>query len=258
MSKASAILGGGDAAAGAAGAQSAAIGEAIDFQKQVYKQNSKNLAPFRELGARNLGGLEDLVTNPEAQLDFINNNPFFEALANRSKDTLLNNQAAKGKVGSGGTAEALQNSLLTLGTDLVNQNITQRSNLVNTGYNAIIQQGNFGNRTAQNLGSLYTDQGNANAAAIAGKQQGDLASIGNIANIGASILSLCDVRVKENIEHVGKLNNGMNLYSFNYIDDDKTHINVMAQEVEESMPEAIIEMDGLKHVNMEKLNVTKH
>ena len=203
------------------------------------------------MGTDAIDGLSSLVTDPNAQLDFINNNPFFEALANKSKNTLLNNQAASGKVGSGSTAESLQNSLLALGTDLVNQSVTQRQNLVNTGQNAAAQTGSLGASAAASISDLYAQQGNAQAAGIVGAQNANSNMVGNLVNIGSSIAGLCDVRMKENIKRVGQLDNGLPLYSFNYVGDNKPQINVMAQEVEETKPEFIIEHNGLKYVNTE-------
>lgn len=114
------------------------------------------------------GGLLDLITKPEEQLKYVQNNPFFEAMAKKSTDTLLANQAARGKLGSGGTAEALQNSLLLLGNDLLNQNIGQRQNIANMGAAAAAQTANATQNNANSISDLYTQKGNAQAAGIMG------------------------------------------------------------------------------------------
>lgn len=249
MSKVSSILNPGKAAKKAASAQSAAADRAIEEQTKARLQAREDLEPFREVGSTDLEGLGKLVTDPQSQLDFIQNNPFFEALAKKSSDTLLGNQAAKGKVGSGGTAEELQNSLLLLGTDLVNQNINQRQNLATLGSNAASQQASTTLNTSTNIGDLLTQQGNAKASGIIGANN---ANIGVATGI-AKTIALCDARAKENIKHVGHMANGLPLYSFNYTGDDEPQINVMAQDVEKVMPDAVIEIDGLKHVNMEMI-----
>jgi hypothetical protein len=56
-----------------------------------------------------------------------------------------------------------------------------------------------------------------------------------------------DINIKENIQKIGKLSNGLNLYSFEYKPEYKNHeynghgkfIGVMAQEVEKIIPEAV-------------------
>lgn len=61
-----------------------------------------------------------------------------------------------------------------------------------------------------------------------------------------------DVRVKENIERVGTLANGLGLYDFEYKPEFKDHPQcghgrfrgVMAQEVEKLIPEAVVTMDN--------------
>ena len=57
-----------------------------------------------------------------------------------------------------------------------------------------------------------------------------------------------DVRLKENIKRIGKYK-GHNLYSYNYIDRVGDWIGVMAQEIEKVIPEAVQEINGMKHVN---------
>jgi hypothetical protein len=48
-----------------------------------------------------------------------------------------------------------------------------------------------------------------------------------------------DERLKENIEPVGKLYDGQQIYRYNYLNDDMPHIGLMAQEVLEDNPEAV-------------------
>ncbi|TVM02755.1 MAG: hypothetical protein CV087_08810, partial [Candidatus Brocadia sp. WS118] len=104
---------------------------AIDAQNQALSQVRGDLQSFREAGASTVGGLTSLVNDPNAQKDFITSNPFYQSLAKDATDRIYANQAARGKLASGSTAQALQNSLLLLGNDLLNQNITQKQNVAN-------------------------------------------------------------------------------------------------------------------------------
>lgn len=231
--------------------------EAINSTKESRDMARADLAPYRDLGQRNISGLESLVTDPNAQLSFIEDNPFFKSLADEATRTLFNNTAAKGKVGSGGTAEALQNSILLLGNDLLNQNITQRQNLVSTGENAAAGSANATLTAGNSIADLYTGIGNAYAAGGIANANAKQALIGSGAQAGGTAAGLavlaCDERVKENIEKVGELDNGLPLYSFNYKNDpNKTpQINVMAQDVEKVNPDAVIEINGIKHIKPE-------
>ncbi|MBT8449281.1 MAG: tail fiber domain-containing protein [Gammaproteobacteria bacterium] len=81
-------------------------------------------------------------------------------------------------------------------------------------------------------------------------QGGIGSSLGGIASL-TSVLS--DIRAKENIKRVGKTDSGLNVYTYNYKGHPQTHMGVMAQEVEESIPEAVHEFNGLKTVDYTKV-----
>lgn len=82
---------------------------------------------------------------------------------------------------------------------------------------------------------------------------------------GAALMSptgtfTSDINAKENITKIGSLDNGLNLYSYNYKDGydlpEGRQIGVIAQEVEAVMPEAVVEMpNGFKGVNYAMLGV---
>ncbi len=60
-----------------------------------------------------------------------------------------------------------------------------------------------------------------------------------------------DVRVKKDIHKLGWLENGLGVYAFKYIFDPTMRINigVMAQEVEQVIPQAVHEWYGIKYVD---------
>jgi hypothetical protein len=59
-----------------------------------------------------------------------------------------------------------------------------------------------------------------------------------------------DRRVKKNISKVGVLDNGLPVYSFQYIWGGPQQIGLMAQDVEKVNPSAVVENDaGVKMVN---------
>ena len=64
----------------------------------------------------------------------------------------------------------------------------------------------------------------------------------------APLFAPSDIRIKENITPDGKWK-GYNTYRFNYIGDNVRRRGVMAQEVEKTRPDAVVEMGGIKHVN---------
>ena len=102
----------------------------------------------------------------------------------------------------------------------------------------------------------YTNQLNATNAAnqgssnLMGGLMGLAGKTGFITSLGS------DQTIKENISKVGSLDNGINIYKFEYRPEYKdtwghgSHIGVMAQEVEKVIPEAVsLHEDGYKLVN---------
>ena len=114
----------------------------------------------------------------------------------------------------------------------------------NAGYNA--QMGGF----------------NAQQAAQSNLNSG-LMGLGGTLGAAALMAPASDIRMKENIEQVGWLPNGLPVYTYEYkpeFRDDPfaghgKHIGVMAQEVEQVMPQAVItRADGYKMVDYGALN----
>lgn len=65
-----------------------------------------------------------------------------------------------------------------------------------------------------------------------------------------------DVKLKENIEHIGNDDfTGLPIYDFNYKGDGDRYRGVIAQDVEKVMPDAVTERNGVKYVDYNKLGM---
>lgn len=137
---------------------------------------------------------------------------------------------------------------------------------VNQGYNTALQ--GYG----QNLGA-YTSLGNTSMNTQAQQQAAMMSGLGSMAGaLGGAALggggifgkaltaAPSDVRLKQNIKHIGDLKMGVKLYSFEYkpeFQDELGHgtfVGVMAQELIKVMPEAVsFRPDGYMLVNYEML-----
>ena len=99
--------------------------------------------------------------------------------------------------------------------------------------------------------NLYNSQVNAYNAQQQAKQnmaQGwlNLGSAG--LNLGMGLFS--DARIKENLRPVGQLFNGLTVYAFNFPGEDVTRIGLVAQEVQQQIPQAVRQTEeGLLTVN---------
>ena len=78
--------------------------------------------------------------------------------------------------------------------------------------------------------------------------EGVLGSVAQGAGGALATYALSDIRVKENISQVGSLDNGLPVYLFNYKGNKTPQIGLMAQDVEKVNNEAVVEIDGIKHV----------
>ena len=128
-----------------------------------------------------------------------------------------------------------------------------------------INAGSFGNQAQQNyinqlLSALqgsasgyekamdkYSAESNAAANSYAARQQAAnnrLALInGSMQAAGQAAGAMSDIRLKENIKPVGKLDNGLTVYCYNFIGENKPQIGLIAQEVREVKPEAVVERE---------------
>lgn len=132
-----------------------------------------------------------------------------------------------------------------------NQNINELSALM-SGSQVQSPTGMYGGATPQTQvgGVDYTGLVNNNYAQQMqsyGNMMGGLfSSLGAASN--AAIMA-SDARLKEDIQPVGKLDNGLTVYLYKYKSGGPYQIGLIAQEVEELNPSAVYEMDGFLAVD---------
>ena len=98
---------------------------------------------------------------------------------------------------------------------------------------------------------------------VAGMQSGGILDIGGsflggvggmmtangFAGLGPLAFLASDIKVKENIDYTGEYTkDGIPIVNFNYIGNSKRFRGVIAQDVEKVRPDAVIEINGIKHV----------
>jgi len=100
------------------------------------------------------------------------------------------------------------------------------------------------------MASVSGDYGGVRTQTTPGMgMMGMLGGLASIVGPGGLGLLGSDIRIKENIVPDGTTYNGHNVYHFNYINDDVRRRGVMAQEVELTNPDAVVEIGGIKHVD---------
>lgn len=141
------------------------------------------------------------------------------------------------------TSTLLGQDYLNAGRGSVGQNVPQ---LIDTGAGISLGQ--------QNSANMANWQSNVSAAKNAQSSQN--AQIGaSVATAALSALAaFSDEDLKENKKKVGKTKGGHDIYTYNYKGHPKTHMGVMAQEVEKKKPGAVHLLGGARAVDYAALS----
>ena len=112
------------------------------------------------------------------------------------------------------------------------------------------QTGVAGTPVADSIyGSYNAEQQNYQNALA--QQQAEYSALGNLAGVGTAF-AFSDKRLKKNITKIGKLLNGLAVYTYDYIWGGPRQTGLMAHEVYEVNPDAVIVHDGYLMVNYEE------
>ncbi len=165
--------------------------------------------------------------------DSFQGTPGFQFAMDQGVQARDRSAAARGQIGSGG----LQKELTAFGTGLAQQD---RGNEI-ARFLQFIGQTNPNvrhaalneNQLGQDLAGLQIGAENARV----GTSSGLMSAMASLA--GAGIGAFSDRRLKRDIDKVGQLPDGINLYRFRYLWDNTPMVGVMAQEVEKTKPGAV-------------------
>lgn len=166
----------------AAQAQAKSADQSIAFQRESRDLARKDLQPFREFGEGQIEPLNKLLSNPTGYLE---SNPLYKNINNNSQRQIFANKAARGKLGSGGTALELQNRFLANGDGLINSQYNRLLGATSAGQNAAAGQANIAQSTGASVGNTLLEKGNA----IAAGKVGSANAWNNAINQGVGLLS---------------------------------------------------------------------
>ena len=249
---------------------------------QPFLQNYQQAQPgIQQLG--NVLGLNGPAGNAQA-MQALQSTPGYQFSLQQGQNVGKANAAQQGLTGSGNEALALQQQAQGTAQQAYGQYVNQLLPYLNQANQAATGQGllysglgNQLNSAYQNTGNLQYGAGasignaNANAAlapltaganilglgtGILGGLAGSSGAQSALSNIGkglgsglSGLFGLSDRRAKDDVEEIGKLNDGQKVYRFRYKGDSRPQIGLMAQEVEKRHPEAVAEIDGVKFVD---------
>ena len=161
--------------------------EAGEIQATAAGQASALLDPFQGLGT---SGIEQagFLTDPQAQFDFLQNNPLFQAVQQQNQfatqtaqDDLFKSAAARGRLSSGDTLQQVQN----LGQQSANNLLLSASPLIQQQKQSIGDLLTIGQNVAGSQGNLLTGQAAARAGGIVGGANAQTQGVNNLLGLGA-------------------------------------------------------------------------
>lgn len=126
------------------------------------------------------------------------------------------------------------------------------------GLNAVGAAGNIQNANTNTVGGLWNNVGQLGASLYGTQMQGygnQMEMFGTLAGAGLSwgLPKLSDRRLKTNIKRLGTRQDGLGVYAFNYVWGGQRHVGLMADEVVNVYPDAVVEMGGYMMVDYSKV-----
>lgn len=165
---------------------------------------------------------------------------------NRNKTFAYGNAANQAITGATGQAQALQQ----MGISGLNANIAARDAPINE-YESLLGRGG-GSATAQtpDISGAFGQQYQGALAGYNAQNAANNATTTDVMSlIAMGLLAFSDRRLKEDIEPVGQLANGLTVYRFRYKGQRIFRTGCMADEVEQLLPHAVHEINGIKLVD---------
>lgn len=245
------------AASDAAAIQQLAGEEAIAAQRAATERGLGFFEPFAGAAQRGVEGAEFLA-NPEAQFEFLQNNPLFNlALENANQRTLQSASAGR-RLSFGDTLQQLSSNVLLSAQPLIDRQRQDVTNLLQFGGDIATSQANIATGQEARIGDITTDIGASNAAALLAGSNARTAAGQNVgsAALTAGAIFLSDPRLKTNKKIIGSFGD-FNWWSwdwnelagnlFGLFGSDQ---GVMSDEVLIKKPSAaVIGLDGFYRVN---------
>lgn len=170
-------------------AQSDASAAGIAEQKRQFDQMVKLLSPYTNAGTgsltaqQNILGLKGDAAQKKA-ISSIEKSPYFQSVAQQGENAILQNASATGGLRGGNTQGALAQFRPGLLNQLVQQQYQNLGGITSLGQNSAAQTGNAGMQSANSIGNLLSQQGQAQAGGILGAQNAQNQFIGQLGQLG--------------------------------------------------------------------------
>lgn len=177
-------------------------------------------------GAPGGGGFENYLANTG-----------YDWAMDQGTRAITGNAAAQGMLRSGSTLKGIEEYGQNLGKQFFENYLGQLMNM-----------GQMGQRST----------GQVAQAGQVSESDSSSGGLGRTIGAGLSAIGLSDARAKDVGPILDILPNGIEIRWFRYKGDDIDRVGVVAQQVQPIMPEAVIEIDGLLHVDYDAILEADH
>lgn len=245
-----------DAAAQAALDQQRALSDATLETRRSVAAGQSFLEPFGGLGQ---SGVDQagFLTDPQAQFDFLQNNPLFQLSLDNANTQTMSAAAARGRLSAGDTLQQLSNNVLLASSPLIADQKASIGDLLNVGTGIAQSQANLAIGEGSDISGLIQSGGNVAASAALAQSNIEQQASENRSNLAGQVFSFVasDPLLKENKVEIGE-KNGFTIWAWNWNEKAKEVFGlagqatgVMADEVQAKRPDAVLIQDGYMTVN---------
>lgn len=194
-----------EVARSAAETQALAGQEALGLEREGRAQAQQFFEPFAGAAERGLEA-SGFLADPQAQFDFLQNNPLFQLALENANQRTRQSASASRRLSFGDTLQQLSNNVLLSASPLIDRQRQDVTNLLQFGGDIAGSQANIAIGEAANLGRLTTDIGATRAGGEVGAANALAQGGQNLLSTGLGIagLAFSDERLKTNRKFIGK------------------------------------------------------
>lgn len=176
------------AARAAAETQATSGFEAIEAQEAAAGRAQGFFEPFAGIAER---GVEEssFLADPQAQFDFLQNNPLFNLALENANQRTLQTASANKRLSFGDTLQQLSNNVLLSASPLIDRQRQDVGNLLNLGVGVAGSQANIETGLGANTSGLITDIGSATSAGQIARGGAKAQGFKNLIDIGGAVAS---------------------------------------------------------------------
>jgi Chaperone of endosialidase len=222
----------------------------LTAQQGTNTAGSNQLASLLGFGPQGSAGIQNTLQNL----------PGYQFALDQGSQNVMRNQASTGQLNSGATDTALTQYGQGLASQNYNNYVNQLQPFLGAANTGAANIAGVNTGLGNQLNQSYQTQGNAAYGTQAGignaNAQANLAGLTQSGNIFGALtgglagaLKLSDKHAKDDIEKVGELFDGQNVYRYRYKGSPRHEIGLIAQEVEDREPGAVVTFGPLKAVN---------